>query len=44
MDTISSRNILGKLIAFDTTSRNSNLALMDWVQDYLNGLGIKSEF
>jgi len=43
MDTISSRNILGKLIAFDTTSRNSNLELMDWVQDYLGGLGIKSE-
>jgi len=43
MDTISSRNILGKLIAFDTTSRNSNLELMAWVQDYLNGLGIKSE-
>jgi len=43
MDTISSRDILGKLIAFDTTSRNSNLALMDWVRDYLNNLNIKSE-
>jgi len=43
MDNITSREILGKLIAFDTTSRNSNLALMNWVQDYLNHLNIKSE-
>jgi len=43
MHSISSRDILGKLIAFDTTSRNSNLKLMDWVANYLNGLDIKSE-
>lgn len=35
--------MLGKLIAFDTTSRNSNLALIDHVRDYLAGFGIKSE-
>lgn len=27
--------LLDRLIAFDTTSRNSNLALIDWVEDYL---------
>jgi len=40
---MNSREILGKLIGFDTTSRNSNLALMEWIQDYLDGLDIKSE-
>ena len=28
--------------AFDTTSRDSNLALIDWVRDYLDGHGIAS--
>jgi len=40
---MNSQAILGQLVAFDTTSRNSNLALLDWVQNYLHGLGIKSE-
>jgi acetylornithine deacetylase len=31
--------ILGTLVAFDTTSRNSNLALIDWVEAYLRPLG-----
>jgi acetylornithine deacetylase/succinyl-diaminopimelate desuccinylase-like protein len=31
--------ILEKLVAFDTTSKNSNLPLIDWVYDYLTGLG-----
>jgi acetylornithine deacetylase len=31
------------LIAFDTTSRNSNLALVEFVRDYLDRLGIASE-
>ena len=30
------------LIAFDTTSRESNLALIDWVQDWLGSQGIES--
>ena len=30
------RNILSTLIAFDTTSRNSNLELICWVEDYLS--------
>jgi acetylornithine deacetylase len=33
--------ILRTLIGFDTTSRNSNLALTDWVADYLDGLGAR---
>ena len=32
--------ILKTLIAFDTTSRGSNLALVAWVEAYLDGLGV----
>ena len=32
-----------RLVAFDTTSRNSNLALIEFVRDYLDGYGVKSE-
>jgi acetylornithine deacetylase len=35
--------MLDRLIAFDTTSRNSNLALIDFVSDYLGAYGIASE-
>jgi acetylornithine deacetylase len=35
--------MLDRLIGFDTTSRNSNLALIEFVQDYLDRLGIASE-
>ncbi|MGP1273987.1 MAG: acetylornithine deacetylase [Caulobacterales bacterium] len=35
--------LLDRLIAFDTTSRNSNLALIDWVEDYLARHGAKVE-
>jgi acetylornithine deacetylase len=38
----SSIDILRRLVAFDTTSRNSNLALIDFIEDYLDGLGIPS--
>ncbi|EZH83929.1 acetylornithine deacetylase [Ectopseudomonas composti] len=38
-----SRDLLADLIAFDTTSRESNLALIDYVRAYLAGLGIDSE-
>jgi acetylornithine deacetylase len=34
--------ILARLVAFDTTSRNSNLDLIGWVEDYLGGLGVAS--
>ncbi|HTQ33863.1 MAG TPA: acetylornithine deacetylase [Stellaceae bacterium] len=32
-----------RLVAFDTTSRNSNLALIEFVRDYLDGYGVSSE-
>lgn len=31
------------LVGFDTTSRDSNLALIDWVREYLAGHGVASE-
>ena len=34
---------LGRLIGFDTTSRNSNLALIDYVEAVLASLGVASE-
>lgn len=36
-------DILARLIAFDTTSRNSNLELIAWVEDFLNARGIVSK-
>ncbi len=36
------RSILEKLVSFPTVSRDSNLELIDWVADYLDGFGIKS--
>ena len=35
--------ILADLIGFDTTSRESNLALIEYVRDYLAGFGIDSQ-
>lgn len=35
-------DILARLIAFDTTSRDSNLALIDYVESMLAGLGVAS--
>ncbi|MBC7767566.1 MAG: acetylornithine deacetylase [Phycisphaerales bacterium] len=35
-------DILARLIAFDTTSRNSNLALIEWVEDFLHMRGVAS--
>ncbi|MGE0237764.1 MAG: acetylornithine deacetylase [Parvibaculaceae bacterium] len=37
-----SRDILARLIGFDTTSRNSNLPLLDYVEDYLKKHGVAS--
>jgi acetylornithine deacetylase len=44
-DDLSTRAIamLGKLVAFDTTSRGSNLTLIGFVEDYLAGHGIASQ-
>lgn len=38
--TASATEILSRLVGFDTTSRTSNLALIDYVEDYLRPLGI----
>jgi acetylornithine deacetylase len=32
--------LLARLVSFDTTSRNSNHALIDYVHDYLSGFGV----
>lgn len=39
----SSRELLAQLIAFPTASRNSNLALIEFVRDYLADLGVACE-
>lgn len=39
----SSREILAQLIAFDTVSRNSNLALIEYIRDFLADLGVTCE-
>jgi acetylornithine deacetylase len=36
------REMLARLVAFDTTSARSNLALIDFVRDYLAGHGVES--
>ncbi|AHG38831.1 acetylornithine deacetylase [Pseudomonas syringae CC1557] len=38
-----SRELLARLVAFDTTSRESNLALIDFVRDYLGRFGVSCE-
>jgi acetylornithine deacetylase len=38
-----SRELLAKLIAFNTVSRESNLALIAFIHDYLNDLGVACE-
>jgi acetylornithine deacetylase len=42
-DTPRSIEFLRRLVAFDTTSRNSNLALIDFVRDHLLNHGVESE-
>jgi acetylornithine deacetylase len=41
-ETFSPAEMLGRLVAFDTTSRGSNLALIHWVRDYLAAHGVAS--
>jgi acetylornithine deacetylase len=41
-DIVTSQEMLRRLVAFDTTSRESNLALIEDVRDYLAGHGIES--
>ncbi len=40
---VTSRTILAQLVAFDTTSRESNLALIDFVWRYLTDFGVNCE-
>lgn len=42
-DLATARRILDTLIGFDTTSRNSNLELIGWVEDYLEQHGVTSQ-
>ena len=39
-DRLSARQILEKLVSFPTVSSESNLELLDWVEEYLNGFGV----
>jgi acetylornithine deacetylase len=39
----SSRELLQTLVGFDTTSRESNLQLIEYVRDYLAGFGVTCE-
>ncbi|HSS78871.1 MAG TPA: acetylornithine deacetylase [Thermoanaerobaculia bacterium] len=41
MTFLSDADLLGRLIAFDTTSRNSNLPLADFLCDYLDRPGVR---
>ncbi|MFZ4835573.1 acetylornithine deacetylase [Rouxiella sp. Mn2063] len=43
MNNPTTRDILADLIAFDSVSRNSNLALIDYVQVYLSSYGVESQ-
>jgi len=36
------REILARLVGFPTVSRDSNLDLVDWVEDYLAGHGVRA--
>jgi acetylornithine deacetylase len=42
-ETVTSLEMLRRLVAFDTTSRLSNLELIDYVRSYLAGHGVASE-
>lgn len=37
------QDLLARLVAFDSTSRNSNLDLIDFIRDYLDRYGVTSE-
>jgi acetylornithine deacetylase len=38
---MTSEQILAKLISFDTTSRNSNIPLIAWIEDYLDQFNVQ---
>ena len=39
---LSALDIMRRLVAFPTVSRDSNLDLVDWVEEYLDGFGVKA--
>ena len=39
---LDARALMEKLVSFPTVSRDSNLELVDWVADYLDGFGVAS--
>lgn len=41
MARLSDADLLARLVAFDTTSRNSNLPLADFLCDYLDRPGVR---
>src|SRR3954468_4479392 len=43
MNVEKSKEILEALVGFDTVSRNSNLELIAWVEQYLDKVGVKHE-
>ncbi len=43
MAQLNSEQLLGRLIAYDTTSTTSNLDLIDFIRDYLDGYSIQSQ-
>jgi acetylornithine deacetylase len=42
-DQLAGWELIRKLVGFDTTSRDSNLALIDWAQDFLGRHGFESK-
>nr|WP_026351654.1 acetylornithine deacetylase [Kushneria aurantia] len=43
MNTATVQHILTELVGFDTVSRHSNLALLDWIERYLADHGVESQ-
>ncbi len=41
-EALTARQILENLVAFPTVSRDTNLPLVDWVETYLNDLGVRA--
>ncbi len=37
---LSARDIMERLVSFPTVSRDTNLPLIDWVEEYLTGIGV----
>jgi acetylornithine deacetylase len=42
MQALTPRQVLDRLVGFPTVSRDSNLALVDWLEGYLSGHGIRT--